>query len=638
MPSSSKIVTVAVAMVASLATVPIANAANVDYDWNVQWVPDVNPNGLQSRRVIGVNGQWPMPVINVNSTDVLSIKVTNQLNDGSGTALHSHGMFFNQTSFYDGAVGVTQCPIPPGQTITYEPLNSPTSPADRQKQWGTYWTHGHHMGQYVDGFRTPSIIHRSDAPEAHVYDDDYTLALGDWYHREHDDLVKNEFLNEKNPTGAEPVPKSALVYAAHTSVALGQNAAVLPGFNENMTLPFVPGKTYRIRIINMAALAMFHVYFEGHDMRIIEVDGTDTEELPVDILTVSVAQRYSVLVTARNDTSAAAKNWPIHINMDPDMFDVVPDDLELNVTSTVGYPGATEMGSDRPFVDEYTYFDDTKLVPVEGEGMADPDTSIDLNVSFDTYSDGQNYASFNNITYVPPQTPALLTASSMGALASNKAVYGPDSNAHVLDHMSMVQVTIYNWDAGTHPFHLHGHKFQIVHKSMDVTSDDPMVNPPFDPNQTNPIRRDTVTIHSAGSATIRFRADNPGAWLMHCHIDWHLSSGLVAIFMEGTPEIQSTLKVPQLFADQCQQMGISPTGNAGGKNSTTNFGTLRKAPHYFVTGWTSKAVGAFVGCILTALVGLATLVLYAFSGPTDDEEEQEEAERERSLAQTPDEK
>jgi iron transport multicopper oxidase len=74
----------------------------------------------------------------------------------------------------------------------------------------------------------------------------------------------------------------------------------------------VPGKTYRLRLINMSALAMYHFWIEGHDMRIIEADGVDTQELPVDAITISVAQRYSILVTARNDT---AQNWGIHANM-----------------------------------------------------------------------------------------------------------------------------------------------------------------------------------------------------------------------------------------------------------------------------------------------------------------------------------
>ncbi|KAL9939966.1 hypothetical protein V8E36_000671 [Tilletia maclaganii] len=613
----------ATALLTAIVAASLSQAANVALDWDISWINDVNPDGLQPRRAIGVNGQWPPPIININSTDVFSIKVTNSLGDGSGTSLHSHGMFFNRTGYYDGAVGVTQCAIPPGQSITYEPLNSPTSPQERQSQHGSYWTHGHMLGQYVDGLRTPAIIHRSDAPEAHAYDDDYTIALADWYHDEHEYLIREEFMNERNPTGAEPVPKSALIYVAHTAAA-NVNAPILPGFNENITIPFVPGKTYRLRIINMSALAMFHLWLEGHDMRIIEVDGTDTQELPVDALTVAVAQRYSVLVTARNDT-AAPQNWGLHANMDPDMFDVVPDDLQLNVTATVGYPGATELGSDRPYLDEYAYFDDTQLVPVEIEGMSEADTEIDLNVSFDTYANGQNYASFNNITYVSPLTPALFSAASMGALASNPAIYGPSSNAHVVKHLDMVQITVYNWDAGNHPFHLHGHKFQIVHKSRDVTSDDRSINPLFDPNQTNPVRRDTVTIPSMGSATLRLRADNPGAWMFHCHIEFHQVSGLVAILLEAPTEIQSLLTPPPpQFASQCQAWGISPTGNAGGLNSTTQFGSLPRAQHYLITGWTGKAVGAFVGCIVTALLGLVALAVYAYSGPNDEEEEQQQ--------------
>jgi iron transport multicopper oxidase len=54
------------------------------------------------------------------------------------------------------------------------------------------------------------------------------------------------------------------------------------------------------------------------------VDGTDIEESPIALLTLTVAQRYSVLVTARNDTTA---NWAVHANMDTDMFDTVPDSL-----------------------------------------------------------------------------------------------------------------------------------------------------------------------------------------------------------------------------------------------------------------------------------------------------------------------
>ena len=120
------------ALVAFAASSSAARA--VDEYWNVEWVQDVNPDGLQPRAAIGVNGTWPPPILNVNASDVLRVHVRNQLNTGVGTALHSHGMFFNNTAWSDGAVAVTQCAIPPGETFIYEPLNSPSSPANRTKQ------------------------------------------------------------------------------------------------------------------------------------------------------------------------------------------------------------------------------------------------------------------------------------------------------------------------------------------------------------------------------------------------------------------------------------------------------------------------------------------------------------------------
>lgn len=128
--------------------------------------------------------------------------------------------------------------------------------------------HGHYKGQYVDGLRTPLIIHPDEPQDQpYKYDEDYTFVLGDWYHDEHAYLLSDFFLNRNNPTGAEPVPKSGLMYIASTP-GNSSDAFYLPGFNENATLSFTPGKTYRLRIINMSALAMFQFYLDGHDMRV----------------------------------------------------------------------------------------------------------------------------------------------------------------------------------------------------------------------------------------------------------------------------------------------------------------------------------------------------------------------------------
>jgi len=71
--------------------------------------------------------------------------------------------------------------------------------------------------------------------------------------------------------------------------------------------------------------------------------------------------------------------------------------------------------------------------------------------------------------------------------------------------------------------HLHGHKYWIVGRSQNYSSTDPTINPPIVEGQENPMRRDTILIPQGHSATLRFVADNPGAWLFHCESSLHFS-------------------------------------------------------------------------------------------------------------------
>lgn len=104
--------------VASLAIT--AQAAIVEHWWNITYAT-ANPDQLYERRVIGVNGTWPPPSVHSHTGDIIRIHATNGLGNAQlGTALHAHGMMFNNSNWYDGAVGVTQCPIPPGETLTYD--------------------------------------------------------------------------------------------------------------------------------------------------------------------------------------------------------------------------------------------------------------------------------------------------------------------------------------------------------------------------------------------------------------------------------------------------------------------------------------------------------------------------------------
>lgn len=81
-------------------------AKTVQYDFNVTWVT-ANPDGLADREVVGINGQWPLPVIEVDKGDQLVVNVYNGLGD-KNTSIHFHGMYQNGTNYMDGPSMVTQ--------------------------------------------------------------------------------------------------------------------------------------------------------------------------------------------------------------------------------------------------------------------------------------------------------------------------------------------------------------------------------------------------------------------------------------------------------------------------------------------------------------------------------------------------
>ena len=103
-----------------------------------------------------------------------------------------------------------------------------------------------------------------------------------------------------------------------------------------------------------------------------------------------------------------------------------------------------------------------------------------------------------------------------------------------------------------HPIHLHGHDFVILAQS----------NTTFDPNNytvttKNPARRDVAMLPANGYLIIGFQTDNPGAWLMHCHIAWHASAGLALQFIERAAEIPKYVSkgVVSDYEQRCKAWG-----------------------------------------------------------------------------------
>ncbi len=95
----------------------ISFAKTVTYNWDLTWVTAA-PDGF-ARPVIGINGQWPCPQVDVDLGDRLIVHVYNGLGNES-TSIHWHGIHQTGTPEMDGATGITQCPIAPGQSFTYD--------------------------------------------------------------------------------------------------------------------------------------------------------------------------------------------------------------------------------------------------------------------------------------------------------------------------------------------------------------------------------------------------------------------------------------------------------------------------------------------------------------------------------------
>lgn len=288
------------------------------------------------------------------------------------------------------------------------------------------------------------------------------------------------------------VADSGLIYFAQNGSYLGPITGTSPaavtsavGFNENATLPFVPGKTYRLRIINMSALSAFFFWIDGHSMRLIEVDGVRhlicLYKLSEDWHTFDVCRQISskvqpiwspslllsdirclsrratirqqigpftptwtqvCLIKSRLTYKSVCKSHCLHLSVF--YWGIRYADITSSITYNLSAP-ITNLG----FINQYHDIADFSLVPVVKEAQPVVTRTIELEVLFATMDDGTNRAMFNEITYNSPLVPAVFSALSLGSNATVPQAYGPSS--FVLDPFDVVDLVIKNGDVGKHP-------------------------------------------------------------------------------------------------------------------------------------------------------------------------------------------
>ena len=345
------------------------------------------------------------------------------------------------------------------------------------------------------------------------------------------------------------------------------------------------GKTYRFRFINVAAIAAYFVYFHNFDVRVIMTDGSYVKEEHVSQLRIGMGQRYDMLVTI--EERHKDYNWPFLVAQDfhknyridsnppgiwPDMFN------KYNVSGYMmvdpDLPRHPQVG-----LAKLEPFNEADFRPLDDQPAWGPVTKewvLDFTPAFDS-PHGNPIMPFNGKAYVAQRVPTLYTAGSTGAANTNASIYG-QVNPFIASIGDVVQIIINNNDTGIHPYHLHGHQFQIVDLPgwkagfWDRDSSNVTAAPP---------RRDTVNVEPNSHAVLRVRVTHPGVFLLHCHIDWHMPMGLIATLIQG-PDFLRGINIPQDHLDACEAAGMPTRGNAAGNPdpfNMTGFRTVHDVPY-----------------------------------------------------------
>lgn len=571
----------------------VVNAKTHTWYFQTTYV-NANPDGCKEKQVVGFNNSWPLPVLRVKKGDRVQLYLNNGLPDRN-TSLHFHGLFQHGTNQMDGPEMVTQCPIAPNDTMLYN--------FTVEDQAGTYWYHSHTKTQYGDGMRAAFIIEDEKYP--FDFDEEVVLTVSENYHKTTFELMPL-FLSRFNPTGAEPIPQNVL-------------------FNDsrNVTWNVEPNKTYFVRIINVGMFVSQYLFIEDHEFEVVEVDGVYVEKNTTQTLYITTAQRYGVLIKTKNSTD---KNYAFMANMDATMLDVQPPALVTNSTNFMVYNKDKDLPKEYT-VDDYNELDDFYLTTLnKTELYDDPDHTITIDVVMDNLDNGVNYAFFNETTYTPPKVPTLATVLSAGDMAANEQIYGSNTHTFVLNYGDTIDIVLNNKDTGKHPFHLHGHTFQLIERHAEVgEKEDPVLYDPSNhaPWPKHPMMRDTVFVEPHAYMVMRFKADNPGVWFFHCHIDWHLEQGLAIVLVEAPDHIQkdSRQALTDNYKQVCKNVGVPSDGNAAANSDDfLNLKGENVQEKNLPAGFTARGIVALVFSAIAAVLGLIAISIYGMAEISNVEE------------------
>ncbi len=441
-------------------------------------VGDVEVGPGQTFRTWLYNGQFPGPEIRVKEGERLHITVENDLPD-AGTTVHWHGLPVPNPM--DGVPGVTQEPIQPGESMTYEYEAAPA---------GSYMYHSHESLQLDRGLVGPLII---EERTPHVeYDREHTVILDDFLPeaprpleelagRRDDDSggLMGGMMNRGRGgmMGEETDPRGGMM-----GRQMGGIVSPYEGLLINGKLPSDPsvfdvkrGERMRLRLVNLSSAIPYHLALAGHRLHVTHADGQPVEPVEVDSLVIGMGERYDVIVDADNPGAHALVAQPVE----------------------GGVPPARAVVS---------YQDSRQARPPEGqlpEGLRGEGRRL-------RYDDLQSVESLPG-GGAPDRTFNLRLSGGMMMSRGEWAIDGqqyPNADPLEIREGERVRVNLSNMSMMLHPMHLHGHFFRVGNTLKDTVLVEPHM----------------------GRASFEFVADNPGDWLFHCHNLYHMEAGMARVF------------------------------------------------------------------------------------------------------------
>ncbi|XP_062229071.1 L-ascorbate oxidase-like [Phragmites australis] len=566
------------------------------FRWDVEyimWAPD-----CQQSVMIGINGKFPGPTITANAGDRISVEVTNSLHT-EGLVIHWHGIKQIGTPWADGTASISQCPINPGETFTYEFV------ADKP---GTFFYHGHFGMQRAAGLYGSLIVNGTDEqkePFADEYDGELNMLLSDWYH-------ENVYAQAAGLDGKDKhwqwvgEPQTLLINGrGQFDCSLGINrdrracdrrktdafckeedksercelirrSECGPFCEASQCAPVVfdvqPGKTYRVRIASTTSLSALNVQVQGHKLTVVEADGNFVAPFDVDDIDIYSGESYSVLLK----TDQRQLPYWISVGVRGRKPKTLNALAILNYTNSksgwpAGVPPATPAWDNVTRSKEFTYKIKARA------GTVRPPEAVDRRIvmlNTQNWVKGHIKWAINHVTLSLPATPYLgayyygIEAIAFDATAESPDTYDqsydiekpPDAQApeaqsptavsdrvYRITHGTVVDVVLQNANAlekgvsESHPWHLHGHDFWVLGYGDGLYNHD-RDSKALDTE--SPPLRNTVVLFPHGWTVLRFVADNPGVWAFHCHIEPHLHMGMGVIFAEGMEKLRE-LNVPR---------------------------------------------------------------------------------------------